>query len=57
MSATAFQRMRREQALKEEQSKDDELTQLRERAKELGVDNASKLGVKKLTEAIAALEG
>lgn len=61
MSATAFQRMRREQAakqaLKKEQEANNELPQLRERAKELGVENASKLGVKKLIEAIAALEG
>lgn len=60
MSATTFQRMRREEAAKQvlikEQDKPVELTQLRARAKELGVENASKLGIKKLTEAISALE-
>ncbi|GEM_PF-5007029 len=61
MSATAFQRMRREQAakqaLKKEQDANDELTQLRERAKELGIENASKLGMKKLKEVIATIDG
>jgi hypothetical protein len=62
MSLSAFQRRRREQAAREamdknkQQNKDEELQQLRERAKELGIPQASRLGEKKLLEAITAKE-
>ncbi|WP_264988458.1 hypothetical protein [Lysinibacillus piscis] len=60
MSATAFQRRRRElaakAALEKEKKQSDELSQLRERAQQLGIENASKLGAKKLKELITEQE-
>jgi hypothetical protein len=58
MSATAFQRLRREQAAqgseKEiQQGPGEGLKELRTRAKELGIPNAAQLGEKKLLVAIA----
>ncbi|GLC88697.1 hypothetical protein LYSBPC_18240 [Lysinibacillus piscis] len=60
LSATAFQRRRRElaakAALEKEKKQSDELSQLRERAQQLGIENASKLGAKKLKELITEQE-
>lgn len=62
MGLTGFQRRRRELAAKEAAEKEkgnevsEELAELRERGKELGIPRASQMGVPKLTEAIAAKE-
>lgn len=63
MSATAFQRMRREQAAKEAAAKaqkgnivSEELQLLREQGKELGIPRAVQMGEEKLRAAIAEKE-
>lgn len=61
MSATAFQRMRREQAAREaakekKSVEDPELEALRERGKDLGVKNWHNMGKEKLIEKIAEVE-
>lgn len=61
MSATAFQRMRREQAAikaanEKKSVEDPELDALRERGKDLGVKNWHNMGKEKLIEKIAEVE-